>query len=182
MNRLYEHDLNANSLVLEIGAYKGAWGLEMHRRYGCRVVMFEPRTEFFVQILTAGGNERIRPVNAAIGKTAERRTLIIKGDMTGFYADQGDLENVDVIPIRHVVSILGIIDLCQINCEGSEFDILTQLTECRFITALNTLQIQWHPVIPYYDIHYARFQAELPITHNLIFDDPPSKWQIWKLR
>jgi hypothetical protein len=38
----YEYDLKPESIVVDLGAYRGEWANEMHKRYGCMVVVVEP--------------------------------------------------------------------------------------------------------------------------------------------
>jgi hypothetical protein len=47
VTRLTDFDLNAESLVLDVGGYRGDWALEILCKYGSRIEVFEPVPEFY---------------------------------------------------------------------------------------------------------------------------------------
>jgi hypothetical protein len=42
----YDYPLTKNSFVIDLGGYEGQWTSEIHSKYGCRVVVFEPVRKF----------------------------------------------------------------------------------------------------------------------------------------
>lgn len=181
MKELYDHPLSKDSIVLEIGAYHGEWGREIHRRYGCRVWMFEPHSEHVYMIRSEPLPVELTVIQAAVGSDAKNDIIRIKGSMTGFFAD-GPKELVTVIPASLLLDFFWPLpcDLLHINAEGAEFEILRGLVAHMVINKFKRILVQWHSVVENYEARYEVIQKWLHETHNLVFDDEPSHWQIWQ--
>jgi hypothetical protein len=45
-----DYALNNNSIVFDLGGYKGEWASAIYCKYSCRIFIFEPSKEFFKKI------------------------------------------------------------------------------------------------------------------------------------
>jgi FkbM family methyltransferase len=170
----YIYPVTASDDVLDIGGYEGKWGEEMHRRYGCRVLMFEPCKSYFDRIIERlGGNPNFRIFNHAIGNSNRVDELRIKGDMTGLFAD-GPAESISVIKIDAALSCSrnGRFKVAKVNSEGSEYEILEYVLAQGLTDKCDNWQIQFHTVVDNYEARRAAIYAGLEKAHKLTYNEP----------
>ena len=46
----YDYELNGRSFVMDLGGFEGAWASTIYDRYRCRIVVFEPVSQFAAAI------------------------------------------------------------------------------------------------------------------------------------
>ena len=47
---VYDHDLDKNSIVVDIGGYKGIWAGNIIDKYNCNIIIYEPVKTYFTQL------------------------------------------------------------------------------------------------------------------------------------
>lgn len=183
----YEYpELTPESVLLDIGGHNGDWAAKMYDKYGCRVLVFEPVPEYYDKcVMRFQGNCSIELFPFAVGRSTDRVSLGIKGDMSGaFCSDPNDTvlaKGGDIAWICEAHLGDKNYGCIKINCEGSEFDILERLTETGQIKCMDNVQVQWHDVAPNAQARYEALQAKLALTHELSFDHG-WVWQSWRLK
>jgi FkbM family methyltransferase len=143
-------DLRDGEVVLEAGAYEGAWTKKVcEKRQGCRVYAFEPATRAYqvaVQRLKDCRDVTLRCV--ALGKRSGTATLCDRNrDGANTFAwnpEDEPSETVPVIDAAGVVEPLGEIALAHLNAEGGEVDILERLLEAGLIERVRMIMVQFH--------------------------------------
>lgn len=166
----YEYDLTPDSLVYDVGAYQGSWAREIHRKYGCRVLCFEP---VFHKKLTKNLGDLFPSVKVFPFGVGDCNALVemgVKGDMTGAFEHGNYKVMADVRDVSEVLVDDGFI--FKLNCEGSEFSILEAVLERGLATKLRNIQVQPHAVVPNAEKRWAAIQAGLLKTHHLTFNAP----------
>ncbi len=180
---LYTYPLSEHSRVLEIGGFDGTWTAEIFKRYHCNIWVFEPCQAFFELLKERFKSEnKINIINAAVGGNTRIDRITIKGDMTGFFAENPKVETVSVWSASTILTLMGDVDLININCEGAEFEILESLIEIRLMNRIKYIQVQFHGVVPSYEFRYNAIQVALNKTHWQLFSDEASHWQAWERR
>jgi FkbM family methyltransferase len=184
----YEYpELTPDSFVIDAGGYEGNWAAEIHRKYGCRILIFEPIKAFADRI-----KERFKDVPAmgvkhgglggadcAAGKMVE---FHVQNDSTGQFAGSPNVEMVELFNAGYVIRGLECdIDLLKLNVEGAEFEILWSLLDSGLIKKVKNLQVQFHAVIPNAGDHRATIQKRLSETHECMYD-APFVWEGWRLK
>lgn len=181
----YEYsDLTPDSVVLDCGGFKGDFAAGIHERYGCTVHVLEPVKEFFERTARRfDDNPRVRVYNWGIGADSGMAAFSIKGDMTGKYADNPEMEDVHIKGVQEIFDYLklGTVDLVKLNIEGGEWGVVPRLIWGGLINRVINLQIQWHDLVPDAKVRYEGIQSRLALTHALTFDHG-WVWQSWKLR
>lgn len=142
--------LTKDSIVVEIGAYKGRWSSQIAERYGCKVFAFEPQSwayDILVELSVRLPN--LIPFNYAIGledgvfPMSEWNT-----DACSFmYADRRDKGLGRMREATQVFAELaqyGHIDLMMVNIEGYEWLLLPYLLDMGVGTIIKRLCVQWH--------------------------------------
>lgn len=169
----YEYPLTADSVALDCGVHQGTFAHMLHAKYGCRIIGFEPIAEFYRQSV-----ERLQPFpkiairNVGVGATTRRERMVLKGDMTGIYADNPTAEEVQVVAIGGILAGLGDVDLIKINIEGMEFEVLESLLADGWASRLRNIQVQFHPIVPDCERRHAEIRRALLTTHHLTYDAP----------
>lgn len=180
--RIVDHPLTPDSIVIDCGAYKGEFARRIIDRHSCRnVVCFEPIPEFALAIPTtcAGAISQPRVLPFALGRANERRTFHISDDATGAFGS-GRVVPVDVLDVADAFDRYGLAeaDLLAINVEGGEYDILDRLIETGTIAGMKNVMVQFHKVVPDYEARYAAIATALGRTHARQWCFP-WVWESW---
>ena len=151
---ILKHQLDENSVVIDLGAYKGVWAFQLNRRVKCKIYLLEPIKKFTdfldmkyknyknIKILKFGistENKELYVPNEKLNNDATDLLNIDNENKTG--------EKIELITLEKLMgdNNLTKIDLIQINIEGFEYDILENWIESGLINKIRTLQIQFHP-------------------------------------
>ena len=173
-NDRYVYDLTPDSVVLDCGGYEGRWTAGIFEKYGCHVYVLEPITQFFDNIAKRfSGNPKIHLWNYGISMEGQPEKFSIKGDMTGRYADNPEMQDVLTFSPQQIFGIINKnIDLMKLNVEGAEFGVIEMMTiySPELIKRVRNLQVQWHSVVPDAQSRYDALQKKLAETHHLTFD------------
>lgn len=119
--------LTPDSIVLEIGAYKGRWALQIAERYNPRLYCFEPQAWACATTKQVLEDYNAQVFNYALGDRDDVLTMGKYGtDGCSFVDVDGQQGNGVMRDIAAVLPELGItaVDLCLINIEGYEFTLL----------------------------------------------------------
>jgi FkbM family methyltransferase len=138
-------------VILDIGSNIGTSILFFHEQFpAAKIYGFEPHPETFRILQTnVGSIPSVKVFNYALGATDAKISAAFDGiDFSGFVARPGAGEPRGLAPstdceVKHageVMKTLGLtrVDLIKIDCEGSEFDVLTalpqeMLRQCKWI-------------------------------------------------
>lgn len=182
-----DYDLDAGSTVLDLGGYRGEFAAAIIGRYACRVFIFEPMPAFFELCRERFLNTKtVICLPYGLSKTTSLAPIHIDADSSSTFVPAN--ENVEAVDIRlraveEVWSELDIgeVDLCKINIEGGEFDVLERMIETGIISRIRHLQIQFHSFVPDAAARREAILAHLAKTHvrswNYEF-----VWESWRLR
>jgi len=188
MKRFTEYDklswpLNRDSIVVEVGAHKGAFAEQAHRQWGCRVFALEPIPEFFNEARKRlDGYAIVRVIPIALGGASRRERFSVHGEMTGLFAN-GDPAYVEVCSVPDFLKHyeLPLADLLSINCEGSEYEILECILAEGLATRFRSIQVQPHTCVPDFEARWKKIQDGLSVTHECVWAEPWC-WEGWKLK
>jgi FkbM family methyltransferase len=168
--------LDADSVVLDIGAHEGWFTGEIWNKFGCRIHAFEPVGEFYSKLAKRfPDNPKIRMWPFAVG---DRTTIVemgVKGDLTGvFCQDFNERRYVPMYDIAEAVDTCDIdhIDYVTINCEGGEYALLDRLIGTGMIKRIPYLSVQFHTVVPDYQARMERIIDRLKETHDHVYGSP----------
>jgi FkbM family methyltransferase len=172
--------LSADSVVVEVGAYRGDWVYEVATRYHCTIHAFEPAT-LALKFLRAKvqGLENVTIYPIALGKHNEEITLYdCQRDGAGIYARGGRNEPASSRDVSQVIDEIGPVDLMHLNAEGSEMDIIERLVETGQIASIDHLMIQWHPRDTSSALRVGRVGKSLDASHYRKVG--PRAWEMFK--
>lgn len=177
----FDH-LGSNSNVVEVGGYRGGWGLEIAKRYSCNVVIFEPIRQFAGDIRAlADGEEKIEINEVALGDTDSTASFFLSGDGSGaFRSGQPVTVTVRRPNERNFPIFAESIAVMLVNIEGGEYSLLDELIENGVIQRIQVLLVQFHRTPPGYRRKRRRIARRLSETHSLSFSFS-FVWEKWEL-
>ena len=145
------YNLGPDSIVIDIGGYKGKFAQAIFDRYGSNVFVFEPCPQYFADMkLRFTDTPKVKVFPFGLGATNSIETFAFSEDATSAFK-QGDMTFIaEVRSIEKVFSELGLgeIDLIKINVEGAEYGILETLAGAGMIPKVRDFQIQFHDFVP----------------------------------
>lgn len=142
----YEYPLDADSVVVDVGAFQGIFLREIVRRFDCHVHAFEPIKEHFDGLADLRSN-KVHLYNAALGLTTKRAPMAKSGDRSSLQIADVDAVSVEYVQVLEAVVALGgrgKIDLLKVNIEGAEYDLLEHLLAHNALDKVRFLQVQFH--------------------------------------
>jgi len=140
------HDLDENSIVMDLGAYGGLWAYQLLQKHPkCKVYLIEPVPKFFEACKNNfSDNSNVQCRMVGVSKSDQFTTVELTGDATKSNSS-GDV-TIELVSIENIMDHWNLekIDLLQINIEGDEYELLEHWISTGIITKFKTLQIQFH--------------------------------------
>lgn len=178
------YPLDSDSLVFDIGGYRGQWTSDLFAMYGCRIHVFEPISEFATTIRSRfSRNDRIQIHGYGLGAETERVTFFSDEDRSSAHHGEGAGREVLVRAAEEVIEEKGIeeIHLMKINIEGGEYDLMDHILDTGLIHRIRDLQVQFHSFMPSAERRRFDIRQRLAATHDLTYDYP-FVWENWQRR
>jgi len=180
--------LNEESIVFDIGGFKGDFTNMILNMYKCNIFIFEPITEYYNFIRNRFINDNlVKCYNFGLGGSNCDAVIRKSGSSSSIFSDFGSSEINENIKIRSITEFIinndfNKIDLIKINIEGSEFDLLESLLlNNKIINRIYILLIQFHDFIKDADNRRYIIQKKLSKTHKKEFDYPYN-WEKWVIK
>lgn len=168
------YDLNSNSVVVEVGGYEGVFSGHIINKYDCNILTFEPASKFYETLKRRFENcEKVKIFNYGLGHKNSTETLSILDDGSSMFLNSDKTEQITIRDISEVFDELNIdeIDLMEINCEGSEYQIIPHLVDTGHIKKIKNIQIQFHKWYPNSDEERMKCQEGLSKTHKIKWNE-----------
>lgn len=167
--RRFDYDLNSDSLVIDLGGYKGQWASDIYSRFNCRVLVFEPVKSFAEKISKRfAKNPKIEVFCLALGASTRPEMISLSADGTSVYADSVEKETIQFEDVADFFAKHRIqhVDLLKVNIEGGEYELLPRLLEAGLVNKIKHIQIQFHDVAPDSESRMEKICNELSKTHS----------------
>ena len=183
--RLDYPELDENSVVFDVGGYKGDFANAIHEKYGCTVYLFEPHPEFFrVCVDRFKMNSRVVPLNFGLSDKNGLFGLSDSADGSSFLnPKQPHIEGIEceVKEILSAIEELGVseIDLMKINIEGGEYPLLLGLASQSALNRVDQYQIQFHNFVDEAESMRDEIVGALSKTHDQTWCYK-FVWENWK--
>lgn len=169
----FDYKLKPDSVVFDVGGFKGDFAHLIRSKWGCPVHCWEP---IFVRDLKDrfASDPLVWIYDCALEDVNEDREIFVNGDSTSMYFDsQGSVKQ--TIKVRSITDFivhqdLQQIDLLKLNCEGSEFRILNELVKTGFIEKVRNIAVQYHP--------HGHEGVDLSATHDTPSKNPHWQWLV----
>lgn len=173
------YNLNEDSVVIDLGGYKGEWAEMIFQKHKCNIHVFEPVIGFYNNICDKfKDNEKIKIYGYGLGSADAELSLSIEGDASSSFKDNGVKENILIKDIKSFLEDFPVIDLIKINIEGGEFDLLDYILDNNLTGKFKNIQVQFHTFIADSHNRCVSIQNRLSETHELTYNYP-FVWENW---
>lgn len=179
------YDLNSNSIIFDVGGYKGEFAADIFCKYNAQIYIFEPVKDFFLIIENKFlKNEKVIPFNFGLAGQDQKKQINLSDNSSSVYVKG---ENSEFIQLKSIVDFIitnniNQIDLIKINIEGGEYELLESLIDNGLISIFKNIQVQFHDFL--FDNTKERMnkiQANLSKTHEITYQYE-FVWENWKLK
>ena len=147
---LHKHELNTESLIVDIGSYKGKWLYHMNQLYGCKCIGVEPITEYAKESSNLIFNNECLINNFGLTTGTNKKVRMSFEEDASSMVKQLSTKNslqVEVINAKHFFDkITNNIDVLQINAEGLEYELIPYMAKNHLLNNIKHIQIQFHDI------------------------------------
>jgi FkbM family methyltransferase len=185
---MYNHYLDgvettSDSIVFDVGTYKGDSVLAMRCRMEGMIHGFEPIHSFWTTATQRVAHlPNVHIHNVGLGAEDEAKTLHLQLDGTSEFLTASSTERCIFRSFFNVWTALAIdrLDLLHMNVEGGEYAIFANLIQQGLLPKIRTVIVQFHYPDRFSEERRA-IQAELRKTHDCVYDYA-FVWERWNLR
>lgn len=161
--------LEPESILFDVGGYRGEWAALMRSKYGCHVHVFEPHPGFAEQIsnrFSEDGKVTVHPY--ALGSSEGILMLSDAADGSSAFSKGNPNIRGRIRNATEMLEKLGVekIAVAKINIEGGEFDLLQHLIATGAIKKFQTITVQFHNFVPNAAAQRDQIHADLAKTHR----------------
>lgn len=185
--RINYPELNENSVVIDLGGYRGDWAQQINDKYNCAVYVFEPVISYY-NIITERfkGNDKVKAFAYGLASSHAEVNIAINEEASSIYDEvnlAGAHEKIVLKPFHEFINEHNIhqIDLLKINIEGAEYELMDYMIEKDLLKLVKNLQIQFHDfLLGDSDARVKKIQEYLKKTHHVTYQFH-YVWENWKL-
>lgn len=183
----YVYDLGADSVVFDVGGYRGDFASEISRRYDSWVYVFEPIPAFH---RSCEDRLRHRPkvlcLPYGLSDKSGSIPMAFADDASGLYNPKNAKAPEVMIMLRSFGDAMDALRLRQvalmkINIEGGEYPLLEHLLDTGLIHKIDRLQIQFHDFAERAVERRESIRSRLQQTHTQDWCYP-FVWESWSRR
>lgn len=179
--------LTSESIVFDLGGWKGDWASNVYSRFRCKIYIFETVPTYSKRIEERFLlNQDIKVCPYGLGSDNTSLEVFIGQEGSSIFNNRNTSNNSELCDIVGISDYLtnnkfNKIDLCKINIEGGEYDLLEKIIALNLTTLVNCYLVQFHDFVPEYEFRRKKIREKLRETHELLFDYP-LVWECWKLK
>lgn len=184
--RLNYPSLNKNSLVLDLGGYKGDFTYEITKKYDCNVMVFEPVPKFAKFISERfSDNSKVKIFCFGLEDRNSEEELYMAADVSSVYKSKNSPDCIS-IKYKDVLEFfeeqhISNVDLMKINIEGGEYNLLEKMISSGLISKVDNLQVQFHDIKALdSENRMKKIWFDLEKTHMVTWKFRPFVWENWK--
>lgn len=189
MDAQLNYQLDADSIVVEVGGWRGDWAAKIAELYNPWILVFEPIREYYEACLQRfKGNGKVAVIPEGLGAADTRLTIAKMEEASSLFLDaktvMGEkfrsLTETESIEIDDAAYALPpVMDLLSLNCEGAEFLILPRLLGSGRIRSCANVQVQFHQFMKNAEVDRNLIRAGLSASHEESWCVPWG-WESWR--
>ena len=179
------YPLNENSIIFDVGGFKGEFAMQMIKKYNSQIYIFEPVEAFFLVIKEKFlNNPNVKCFNYGLAGHDQELEINVAHNASSIYLNSNLTETIQLKSLVDFIKVNNIkhIDLIKINIEGGEYELLESLLDSNCITMIDNIQVQFHDfIIDNAKERMNKIQNRLLKTHMLTYQYE-FVWENWKLQ
>lgn len=174
--------LSPDSVVMDLGGYRGDWAHEIHSRYRCRVLVFEPVLSFADGIAQRfAGNSAVEVHPYGLGKSSRTELIGLSADASSLFQQDGQLESIQLQDVaewfqQHRIDRVA---LMKINIEGGEYELVERLLDTGLVSRVDNIQVQFHDVAADSRSRMEHILRRIQQSHSPTYQYP-FVWENWQ--
>lgn len=179
------YPLNKDSVVFDLGGYKGEFATDIYNKYQSTIYVFEPIQSFYNIIKdTFVANHKIKPFPYGLAGKDGSLQISMSDNSSSVYIKS---KKTEIIQLKSIVDFIKNnkikhIDLIKINIEGGEYEVLESLIAHDKLHMFTDIQVQFHDfIIPEAETRMKTIQNNLSKTHKLTYQYD-FVWENWTLK
>jgi FkbM family methyltransferase len=179
----YDFNLTPDSIVFDLGGYKGQWASDIYSRYNCNILIFEPAIVFADNIKKRFEiNQKIQVFSIALGSFGREESISMGEDGSSVFGKYGKKETIQFKDVSTFFEFNAInrVDLMKINIEGGEYELLSRLIETGLIKKIKQIQVQFHNISDDSINQMNNIKEKLKQTHRSTFEYQ-FVWENWEI-
>ena len=144
---IFNHNLNEDSIVLDLGGYVGVWAQQVVDKHNSNVYVIEPLTQFYDEMVEKfKSNPKVCLLNVGVATENKKDFIYLGGDSTSSNLENGTKVEVEFRTISRILDEWGLagVDLLQMNIEGDEYLMLESMLKDGTIDRFKNIQVQFH--------------------------------------
>lgn len=176
------YNLNRNSIVFDVGGYKGDWSKKIFQKHECNLYVFEPVDIFYTGIKNRfKKNKKIKVYNFGLFSKNLTTRISFDNDSSSVYKENKSSKDIKLVKASEFLSSMNFkqIDLIKINIEGSEYELMNNLIDSGWIEKTKNIQIQFHDFISDSKKKREAIHKKLLKTHVLTYNYD-FVWENWR--
>lgn len=175
-------NLDATSIVMDVGTYEGTFAKLLQQKYGCKVYCYEPVKKFYDKLRETCASKFILCNYGLAGKTCRKNILLsMDGSSSNFTRDGELVECFFKDVVDEINSFDRSISLLKLNIEGDEFDVLEKLVDHpEVLSKIENIQVQFHHFITDCENRRSAIIEKLRKTHKMTWGYY-FVWENWEL-
>ena len=177
------YPLDKESIVIDVGAYKGEFIEKLIKRHSPTIHAIEPIKEFssYLQRKFVNDSNIIVHSFGLFDETKKVKISNLGAGSSIFARKEGSAEQ--IISLKSMSKFveeesIQEIDLLYMNIEGSEYQLLNHIIETGLIQNVKHLQVQFHNYILNSKLERKKIRKKLRKTHYCVFNFP-FIWERW---
>jgi len=184
--------LTGDSIVVDVGAYKGEFCEKLSSKCQCKIYAYEPVEKYYKELIDKINVNKtmknVLPHKVALSTKESKEEIVVSDEgstLTRYSRDMsGTTEVIDTIDVVDELDWImnenkkEEIDLIKINIEGGEFDLLPVLIDSGTISKIKNVHVQFHSFVQNSYIKYLAIKQEMSKTHDVVLDSL-WKWTFW---
>ena len=181
-----DYDLNKDSVVFDLGGYKGEFAENIYNKYKPNIYIFEPVKSFYSIIKKKFKTiEKVKPYPYGLAGADKELQISLTDDGSSVFIKES--KKTETIQLKSFVEFvknnnINTIDLIKINIEGGEYEVLESLLEENMITRFKNIQVQFHDfIIENATERMENIQKQLAKTHKITYQFN-FVWENWQLK
>jgi len=145
-NYCYDHNLNSESIVIELGGNSGTWISNIIQKFNPHVYTIEPLQGYYNQLKDRFTNNKVKILKVGIGKENSPGVIYFDDVGSSRHLPNGNGESVEFVTMERLLNLwnLTTVDFLNVNIEGDEYDLLEHMIATGIVSQFKTIQIQFH--------------------------------------
>lgn len=176
------YPLSEDSVVFDVGGYKGDWAEAIAQKYNPYIYIFEPIPNFYANIVGRfRSNSKVSVFNFGLLDETKNDVISFCDDGSSLYRRGATRIEVTLVDLAEFLTERKIkeIDLIKINIEGGEYPLLKRMLASNIVNRCHDIQVQFHEFYPNATELREEIRASLQCTHFLTYDYY-FVWENWR--